>query len=172
MKREALQHLLYESFGALDDKRIMALTDYGEARGEKREGQIAVGSVILERVEHRGWDGKTIQDVCLMPGQFSCFLPDDPNFESLKMIAGDWDAKYYKSIVLQTIYAIASGLIDGTIPRDQDIARVHCCQYVTGRHRRYMDEHPEIPGDRWWQRMKILKALGAHEFYCEMVRHG
>ena len=60
------------------------LTIYGEARGELNVGRIAVGSVILERIDLQGWMGKTIQQVCLMPYQFSCYLPDDPNFHWLK----------------------------------------------------------------------------------------
>jgi hypothetical protein len=77
---------LLQYFGKLDDKQIMGLTIYGEARGEIDEGKIAVGTVILERVDKQGWMGKTIQEVCLKPYQFSCYLPSDPNFPKLKAI--------------------------------------------------------------------------------------
>jgi spore germination cell wall hydrolase CwlJ-like protein len=67
MKTSDLKELLLDTFGHLSDKQLMALTIYGEARGEAKEGKVAVGSVILERVEHRRWDGETIPEVCLMP---------------------------------------------------------------------------------------------------------
>ena len=50
-------------FGFLSDDKLLCLTIYAEARGEPREGKIAVGSVILERVDHRNWDGKNIKEV-------------------------------------------------------------------------------------------------------------
>lgn len=42
-----------KDFGKLSPSEILALTLYGEARGESREGKIGVGTVILERVQHR-----------------------------------------------------------------------------------------------------------------------
>src|SRR3990170_4207690 len=110
MKRKELQQLINDTFGHLDDKQLMALTIYGEARGESRAGKIAVGSVILERVDHRAWDGDTIKEVCLMPWQFSCFLPADPNFPALKLIAENFDVQRLRSRTLQLCYDIASGL--------------------------------------------------------------
>lgn len=81
-----------EALLKLSAAQIMALTIYGEARGESTEGKIAVGSVILERVDHRLWDGRTIQEVCLRKWQFSCFLENDRNFGRLLNIAENWDA--------------------------------------------------------------------------------
>jgi hypothetical protein len=176
MKRDELQKLLNETFGSLDDKQLLALTIYGEARGEVYKGLIAVGSVILERVAHRGWDGDTIKEVCLMPWQFSCFLPNDPNFAGLKNIVSHWDASYRQSKVLQNCYAVASGLMDGTIERTPEIAANHVCQYVTVAWRKQLDERAvnektpakqeEINKKRWWRDMELVVVVGHHGFYA------
>lgn len=151
--------LLLSTFGHLDDKQLMALTIYGEARGESEEGKIAVGSVILERVDHREWDGDTIQEVCLMPYQFSCFLPADPNYSALKLIAQDWEAKYLRAHDLQDCYHIACEMIVGQIPRTPEIAETHACQYLTTALRK----SKACP--KWINNMKLVVTVGAHEFY-------
>ena len=64
---------------------VFARTLYGEARGEfnRPDGGlsslIGVGNVIMNRVEKKSWFGKTIQEVCLKPYQFSCWNQSDPN---------------------------------------------------------------------------------------------
>lgn len=174
MTNADLKKYLLDTFGHLDDKQLLAITIYAEARGEGRDGMIAQGSVVLERVEHRGWDGDTIQEVCLMPWQFSCFLPQDPNFIALKMMAANFDAQYRQSGTLQKCYAVASGLIDGTIARTPEIAAHHICQYVEANYRQKIDESTKtatgaalekINKSRWWIRMKLVTTVGHHEFY-------
>lgn len=54
-------------------------TIWGEARGEGREGMIAVAWVILNRASIGGWWGNSIETVCLKPWQFSCWNANDPN---------------------------------------------------------------------------------------------
>jgi N-acetylmuramoyl-L-alanine amidase len=62
----------------LSDKQILAVTGYGEARGEPIEGIVGVMSVIKNRVRE-GRFGKGYSGVCLKPKQFSCWNEDDPN---------------------------------------------------------------------------------------------
>lgn len=67
-----------------DDIDVLARTIYGEARGEygKQSGiasLIAVGNVVVNRVREGGRYGKTIQEVCQKPWQFSCWNEGDPN---------------------------------------------------------------------------------------------
>lgn len=67
-----------------NDIDILARTIYGEARGEYAgEGGIAsliaVGNVVMNRVKAQCWYGKTIQEVCQKPWQFSCWNEGDPN---------------------------------------------------------------------------------------------
>lgn len=139
-----------QDFGNLPDDRLMALTIYAEARGESQQGKIAVGSVILERVEHRNWDGKTIKEVCLWPAQFSCYLPNDPNRPMLKDIAGHWDDEIAKNTVLQECFTISQDLIIGKLeryPKALDYFNPHVC-------------HPE-----WAKQKKLVASVGNHVFY-------
>ena len=67
---------------------ILARTLYGEARGEELAGIEAVACVILNRVAFakargRYWWGNTMAEVCLKPGQFSCWNAKDPNRKKL-----------------------------------------------------------------------------------------
>jgi N-acetylmuramoyl-L-alanine amidase len=63
------------------DLDMLARTLWGEARGEGREGQIAVAWVIRNRAEDPGkdWWGDTVAEVCHKPFQFSCWDKSDPN---------------------------------------------------------------------------------------------
>jgi N-acetylmuramoyl-L-alanine amidase len=136
-------------FGLLSSDNLMALTIYAEARGEPREGKIAVGSVILERVDHRDWDGKTIKEVCLWPYQFSCYLPNDPNRKMLKSIADNWDKELTNAILQDCLY-IAQDLISGAIeryPKALDYFNPKIC-------------HPD-----WANKMKFIMSIGNHDFY-------
>jgi len=154
MKRSELKKLLYSTFGHLDDVHLMALTMFAEARDQGALGIIAVGSVILERVEHRDWDGKTIKEVCLAPFQFSCFLPDDPQFEKLKMIAWAWED--WNSSLLDVCLYFAEGLINGTVPRTSEIAEHHVTQY----------KRCDCPAS-WEKDMTKIVTIGDHDFYSD-----
>ena len=73
-----------------DEIDIFARTLYGEARGEGLKGIEAVASVILNRVmaskTYPVWWGKTVKEVCLKPLQFSCWNPDDKNFQKIMKV--------------------------------------------------------------------------------------
>ena len=145
------------SFLKLSPTKVLALTIYGEARGEPAEGKIAVGSVILERVDHRDWDGKTIPEVCLKKWQFSCFLENDPNYGKLLNIAEQWDETMATNSALNDCFGIAIGLINGHIPRTPEIAANHCCQYLTRAAKEDVD---------WWKTMKLILTIRNQEFYA------
>jgi len=70
---------------ALSDEQVLALTLFGEARGEPMEGMLAVAAVIRNRVKadlgHDGkadWWGEGYRGVCLKDKQFSCWNDGDP----------------------------------------------------------------------------------------------
>jgi cell wall hydrolase len=69
---------------ALTEPQVLALTIFGEARGEPIEGRIAVASVIRNRVNAKHY-GASFRDVCLKPWQFSCWLPQGgpQNYETV-----------------------------------------------------------------------------------------
>jgi len=65
---------------------ILARTLWGEARGERLAGQIAVACVIRNRVNDgkgRSWWGEGYAGVCQAPYQFSCWNKNDPNYPYL-----------------------------------------------------------------------------------------
>jgi hypothetical protein len=148
-------------FRNLTEAQLMGLCIEREAGGEPRDGQIAVGTVILERVDHRAWDGKTIKEVILKPWQFSWTMPEagEAYYEEAIRLAEKWPVKANGS--LADCFFIASMMILGDIPRDPDLAAYHCCQYLnptTARGTR----------NKWLRAgMKTIKLIGGHEFFRE-----
>lgn len=63
-----------------------ARTLWGEARGETKAGREAIASVILNRLKKPSRFGKSIEEVCLKPAQFSCWNNGDPNLPKLKKV--------------------------------------------------------------------------------------
>jgi spore germination cell wall hydrolase CwlJ-like protein len=68
------------------DLLTLARTIYGEARGESFLGQQAVGWVVVNRAKRPGWWGRTVAQVCLAAGQFSCWNSSDPNCALVRSI--------------------------------------------------------------------------------------
>jgi N-acetylmuramoyl-L-alanine amidase len=86
--------------GSSGDLDLLARLISAEARGEPYEGQVAVGAVVLNRVEHPSFPN-SISGVIYQPGAFSCL--DDGQFnepvaESAYRAARDamngWDPSY------------------------------------------------------------------------------
>ena len=97
----------------LTDRDYLALTIYGEARGEKNAGRLAVGTVIRNRVK-AGRFGPSYEAVCLKPQQFSCWNATDPNRPKLDRLSDqirDHLAPTDKALI--ECYVIADCLIDG-----------------------------------------------------------
>jgi hypothetical protein len=119
-------------FEALSERGVMGVCIFQEAKGEPMEGRIAVGTVILERVDRQGWMGKTIHKVILKPWQFSWTMPEAGKsyYEHSLDIAKRFNDYYFNDIVLRGCVDIAQGLMDGTIPRDPDLHAANCCQYL------------------------------------------
>lgn len=79
------------------DEYLLARLISAEARGEPYEGQVAVGAVVLNRVEHVSFPN-SISGVVYQPGAFSCMYDgqfDQPISESAYRAARDalsgWD---------------------------------------------------------------------------------
>jgi hypothetical protein len=150
-------------FLALVNWQLMGLCIEREAGGEPKEGRIAVGTVILERVDHRKWDGNTIQEVVLWPSQFSWTMPEwgEGYYAESVKIAANWVDEYRKRKALQECCEIATKMIQGEIPRDPDLAAVNCCQY--------MNPKTAQPGQRdklLNAGMKSIKIICHHEFFA------
>ncbi len=152
-------------FKLLADWQLMGLCIEREASGEPQGGRIAVATVILERVDHRKWDGNTIQEVILMPWQFSWTMPEagEDYYEEAVLIAADWVRSYAKDKTIQECAAIALGMLQGTIPRDPDLAAAHCCQYLNPKTAAETRE-------KWIKAgMASIKVIEHHEFFREQV---
>lgn len=70
---------------------LLARLISAEARGEPYAGQVAVGAVVLNRVEHPSFPN-TIAEVIFQPGAFSCMLDgqwDEPVADSAYQAARD-----------------------------------------------------------------------------------
>lgn len=82
-----------------NDMEIFAKTIFGEARGETREGQIAVACCILNRFKSKKWfSAKTIAEVCQKPWQFSCWNKNDPNAQKIANLSFPTYSKYFSII--------------------------------------------------------------------------
>lgn len=90
---------------------IIALTIYGEARGEPIEGQIAVGFVIRNRFYSDQTKYKTYNQVCLEPKQFSCWNQDDPNYNILTELAQKMIDGQSIDVPMRQFMFIAEGVI-------------------------------------------------------------
>lgn len=150
-------------FNLMVDWQLMGLCIEREASGEPYEGKVAVGTVILERRDHRNWDGKTIREVILKPWQFSWTMPEagEAYYNRAVDIATDWVYWFNKMPVLQECCKISTGMILQEIPRDPDLAAAHCCQYL----------NPKVAAktrEEWLEKgMTTIKVIGNHEFFKE-----
>lgn len=106
---------------ALSDVQALALTMYGEARGDGKDGssveeRVAVGCVARNRLRTPKRFGHTLKDVCLQPFQFSCWLPKDPNRELLMGHAYRMATKQplMNTLLDETLY-FADGIARGVV---------------------------------------------------------
>ena len=127
---------------------VLARTLYGEARGETVRGKEAIASVILNRVkrarDHGGyWWGNTVEEVCLKPYQFSCWLEADPNRKKIEAVEPGHR-------VFNTCLRIARRALSGCL---EDATR-------GATHYHTVDVHPP------WSRGKpACVEIGRHLFY-------
>ena len=140
----------------LSEEDVFARTLWGEARGEPREGRIAVACVILNRVaraqDHRRrkgtrfWWGETAKEVCLKPFQFSCWLAADPNLP--KMLAVTDADKDFAACLAIARDALAGRLVD-----------------TTGGATHYIN--PRLVDPSWAKSMIETTRIGRHAFFRE-----
>jgi len=89
---------------------VLALTIWGEARGESVEGQIAVANVIMNRWKNNLGKYKTVTDVCLEPRQFSCWNESDPNRTRINKLMSQISRGVIPQELKQQLY-IARGIL-------------------------------------------------------------
>lgn len=68
------------------DRWWMTATVWMEARGESRQGKLAVAYVILNRFRRLIGEDARVGEVCLAPKQFSCWNADSPTRKALARV--------------------------------------------------------------------------------------
>lgn len=153
-------------FDALEDWQLMGLCIEREASGEPYEGRVAVGTVIMERVTHRKWDGDTIHEVILIPWQFSWTMSEAglDYYNKSVIIAMDWDSYYQNKKDLADCANIAKGMLAGITPKDAELAKWHCCQYLNPN----ASIQSAATKAKWLKSgMKLIKTIAHHQFFKE-----
>ncbi|HOV84900.1 MAG TPA: cell wall hydrolase [Syntrophobacteraceae bacterium] len=136
----------YEQLRKLSDADLLARCIWGEGRGEKVEGKIAIAHVVLNRVKAKSWYGRSISDVILKPFQFSCFNASDPNLPHILKLSSD-------CAELAFCKAIAELVIRGHLKDDP-----------TGGATHY---HAAGCRPSWASKLEYLCQIGNHLFYKE-----
>lgn len=83
-----------------NDVTVLAKMIHGEARGEPYVGKVAVGAVILNRVEDKKFPD-SVHGVCFQPGAFDAVSdgqyymePDQEAIKAAKAAINGWDPTY------------------------------------------------------------------------------
>jgi cell wall hydrolase len=134
----------------MTDRDAIALTLYGEARGEGTRGRIAVACVLRNRLRSGKWGG-TYEGVCLARKQFSCWNATDPNsrrlLDELKRVqAGDPIDR-----TLRECYALADVLLN------EDVIR------QVGQAMHYYAD--SIAPPKWAATGELVASVGHHKFF-------
>ncbi len=138
----------YDRLRKLSEVELLACFIWGEARGEKVEGKLAVVHVVLNRVKARSYYGGTIQDVILKPGHFTCFKENDPNLaQILKLPSCDREFALCK--------AIAELATRGHLKNDPTGGATHF--------------HRVNSTPAWAPKLTYLRQIGNHVFYRETL---
>jgi spore germination cell wall hydrolase CwlJ-like protein len=129
-------------FNELTDLQLVALTLYLEARNQPQQAQIGIAWVIMLRVKHPSWMGRTIREVILKPKQFSEYNEDDPQYTLAKEIASSWATHHGADRDLREAVVIADLVLSGKIPnpfnRDDVLyfREIHCHPYYEPKQKK------------------------------------
>lgn len=137
---------------------ILGLLIYGEARGEGVIGQIAVGEVVLNRIQKD--KANTLEEVCLKPLQFSCFNRGN------KSLDGALNCEYHE--VLQYC-SLAKNIIDQVVVHSKRILKPDTTLYMTeASWKRIALRWAQMKEDSWdITRMKPRGQIERHIFFAE-----
>lgn len=145
-----------EVVARLTERDVVALTLFGEARGEDPGGRIAIANVIRNRATTGRFGGPTFRGVCLHPLQFSCWteLGGASNYHVLIDTARLIIAGTAAGPVLRECQWIADGLIANSFV-DSVKGATH---YLTTS---LYATHPPS----WAAHARVLVQLGSHVFF-------
>lgn len=103
---------------------VLTRTIYGEARGEREEGIVAVAWVVRNRADNPRWWGHDVCSVCLCPWQFSCWNKDDPNLPVISALNAG-------SVEYERLAAMVRAVLSGSIPDPTGGADSYFAAYLT-----------------------------------------
>ncbi|WP_257386328.1 cell wall hydrolase [Tahibacter caeni] len=139
--------------GAID---TLARTIWGEARGEKKPGRVAVAWVVLNRTaDAQKRYGQSIEAVCLKPKQFSCWNAGDPNLAKLKAVT-DADTAFRECL------DIAAAAVGGKLSPDPADPNRPKDPTKGGNHYHTVGLQP-LP--HWAEGKTPTATIGRHVFY-------
>ena len=140
---------------------LIALTVYGEARGQSRLGKAAVAWTILHRAANPRWWGRDPAGCCLAPWQYSCWNKEDPNRARLLSFlqGGDTGAAALTEgaeadAALRECLEIVERVCAGDIP-DPTRGATH-----------YFNPKAVASPPRWSAGRRPAATIGAHLFYA------
>lgn len=121
-------NLIVENCSPLE---IVTLTIIGEGRGEPIEGQVGIGSVIRNRLQHSPHKYQSLRDVCLEPNQFSCWNLNDPNYTLMV----DLGEKFLEGLPVSDPYYrqcsfVARGIMDWSLMDNTNGALFYMTNYL------------------------------------------
>jgi spore germination cell wall hydrolase CwlJ-like protein len=122
---------------------VIARTAWAEARGDGSQGMAGVINVIMHRASRPGWWGRTPEEVCLKPQQFSCWNANDPN-RTKALAVDESDPMFARAMILEDA-ALRGTLVDNT-----------------GGATHY---HAVGVLPRWAASMRRVARIGGHIFY-------
>lgn len=134
----------------MTDRDAIALTLFGEARGEGFAGRLAVACVLRNRLRSGRW-GSTYESVCHARKQFSCWNANDPNRARLLSELERVQAGKPISNVLRECYTLADVLL-----HEQTIRSV-------GDARHYYAD--SIAPPKWAATGTLVASIGHHKFF-------
>jgi len=135
--------------GRLPDVELLAYFIWGEARGEKVEGKLAVAHVILNRVNARSHYGRTIREVIIKLGHFTYFKEKDPDLYQISIVSAD-DREF---ALCKAIAELAT--------------RGHLKDDPTGGATHFHRLNAKPP---WAPNLTYLRQIGNHVFYRESLK--
>lgn len=153
------------------DLVILALTIWGEARGEPLDGRRAVAWTVRNRVEADlyqdgkvDWWGEGVAGVCLQPWQYSCWNQvhqgQSQRERMLRFLLADdlsraeLTAEAAQNPIVGECMAIAEEVLEGRVP---DPTRGATHYYATW-----------IPEPKWAQGREPSALIGPHRFYADI----
>lgn len=146
-------------FDRLTDAQILALTIWGEARGAAVPEQIAVGEVIMNRVDD-GRYGNGVRGVCLKRLAFSCWWEISVNRDRvLEMAKAVVNGFAFPSLGAKRAYQQIAALVPGIMAESFEHTVAGALHYHS-----VPDERPAAWP--WWAKGKRPDyQLGAFKFY-------